>query len=128
MASASAEDCQNVYCNDFNYICCCSNLEDADSMEVLLANLNPVGGGDPLLCPGDVDVKKCVVKIRGELQLALGYDYYIGSGDCSVDGSWDTGSRWVCSTETKLHLALGQSVSKNLKLVSESMQTQELTS
>ena len=84
-------------------------------MEVSLANRNPQAGVEPLFCPADIDVKKCVVHLRGELQLALGYDYYIGSGDCLINGDWDSGSRWVCSQETKLHLAFGQSVSKNLK-------------
>ncbi|MFH1403475.1 MAG: hypothetical protein ABIH11_04320 [Candidatus Altiarchaeota archaeon] len=114
-SASAAENCQNIYCNDFNYVCCCSYGEDADSMEVALMDKNPLSGNPPVTCPDDIDVKKCRVHLRGELMLALGYDYFIGSGVCSQQVESEGYSRWKCAEEKQFHLALGQSVSKDLK-------------
>jgi len=112
----AAEYCQDIYCNEFNYICCGQSEESYAPLVVKLYEYTPASGKDPVFCPTDSDVIKCEVNISATpdpWDLDDKYEYYRGTGVCDSQASkgWGWGKRWVCKNEEEYYISEGDSIS-----------------
>jgi hypothetical protein len=111
------EKCKNIYCNDFNYICCGTtalNPERVVSLEQPLNQYTPNTGKQPISCDSGTDIINCKVKIYNSG--LVNHRFWISSGDC-IETSEYLGitKRWDCSGEQENSLAPKDSVERILQ-------------
>jgi hypothetical protein len=111
----AAEYCQDIYCNEFNYVCCGEASERYSLLEGDLKDYTPRSGMAPLFCPTDSDVINCVINftaIPDILDPDHQYEFYIGTGNCDSKESkplW-VGERWVCEDEDEFKISDSDSI------------------
>jgi len=106
----SEEFCKNIYCNEFDYICCCVNNDQSAEKWGTITELQkyaPGGIGLPPSCPTGIDVKECKVL----LSVQAGLTVFTGYPPCeaheeSVGGLMGflgkTRRRWECQNENPI--------------------------
>jgi len=104
----SAEQfCKDIYCNDFNYICCGQKPEERYyDLEIDLKTKTPKTGQPTVFCPADSDVIKCIVNLHAaQSHIDPNYDFYVGTGSCEnieeETGFFTTDKRWKCEESEK---------------------------
>ncbi len=119
---SESQYCKDIYCNEFDYICCCSYETDNDQWVVpKLQDYNPITEVRPVICPTGIDVEGCYVR----LQINHDGEYYTGNNQescveqpyctgllCGITKDW---SRWKCDSEEKIKVTVGSNPTVDLK-------------
>jgi len=114
ITEVSAEVCKNIYCYEFDYVCCCSYEGEATFMNSIeLQDYTPASGKDPIMCPVDLDVKDCEITINSQHTWWSDY-YYIGNGERTETSTLKSGQRWEFSSENQFTINAGLEHTKTL--------------
>lgn len=110
-----AQECKyqrTIYCNEFDYICCCTYEKDQINwQQISLKVRNPDTGTPPISCPTGINIQMCHIQLDVTSGIIFGdNDVWIfkGSGDCSQSQS-DLlhGKRWKCTNEKSWQVTVG---------------------
>ncbi|MCK4730740.1 MAG: hypothetical protein KAT28_05470 [Candidatus Aenigmarchaeota archaeon] len=107
----AVETCKDIYCYEFDYICCCVDDDQSADKWTTISQLqkHAPGGSMPPQCPNGIDIKECKI----HLSVSKGLTVFKGYPECQEYTEkvgflgLKTIKRWKCQNEEMIKVNEG---------------------